>query len=136
MLIRSKLFFWQVNMAEENINSDEELEAKDNLADTNEELKTVDAGDNSGKASNFEDDAEEIIDAVYEVPVDITAVLGTSNMPISQVLKLGRGAVVELERLVGEEIELFAQENLIAKGEVVVIDDHLAVSITKIIKRL
>ena len=136
MLIRSKLFFWQVNMAEENINSDEELEAKDNLADTNEELKTVDAGDNSGKASNFEDDAEEIIDAVYEVPVDITAVLDTSNMPISQVLKLGRGAVVELERLVGEEIELFAQENLIAKGEVVVIDDHLAVSITKIIKRL
>jgi len=123
-------------MAEENINSDEELEAKDNLADTNEELKTVDAGDNPGKASNFEDDAEEIIDAVYEVPVDITAVLGTSNMPISQVLKLGRGAVVELERLVGEEIELFAQENLIAKGEVVVIDDHLAVSITKIIKRL
>ena len=123
-------------MAEENINSDEELEAKDNLADTNEELKTVDAGDNSGKASNFEDDAEEIIDAVYEVPVDITAVLGTSNMPISQVLKLGRGAVVELERLVGEEIELFALENLIAKGEVVVIDDHLAVSITKIIKRL
>ena len=123
-------------MAEENINSDEELEAKVNLADTNEELKTVDAGDNSGKASNFEDDAEEIIDAVYEVPVDITAVLGTSNMPISQVLKLGRGAVVELERLVGEEIELFAQENLIAKGEVVVIDDHLAVSITKIIKRL
>ena len=123
-------------MAEENINSDEELEAKDNLADTNEELKTVDAGDNSGKASNFEDDAEEIIDAVYEVPVDITAVLGTSNMPISQVLKLGRGAVVESERLVGEEIELFAQENLIAKGEVVVIDDHLAVSITKIIKRL
>ena len=56
-------------------------------------------------------------------------------MPISQVLKLGRGAVVELERLVGEEIELVAEENIIAKGEVVVIEDRLAVSITQIVKR-
>ena len=89
----------------------------------------------SGEKLNSDDGDPEVIGAVYGVDVDVTAVLGVSIMPISQVLKLGRGAVVELERAVGEEIELVAEENIIAKGEVVVIDDRLAVSITQIIKR-
>ena len=72
--------------------------------------------------------------AVYGISVDVIAVLGTSMMPISQILKLGRGAVVELDRLVGEEIELSAEKQIIAKGEVVVIEDRLGVSITKIMK--
>ena len=72
--------------------------------------------------------------AVYGIEVDLVAVLGTSWMPISQILKLGRGAVVELDRLVGEEIELIAEKNVIAKGEVVVIEDRLGVSITEIMK--
>jgi flagellar motor switch protein FliN/FliY len=81
-----------------------------------------------------EDDVD-TIGAVYEISVDVTAVLGTALMPISQILKLGRGAVVELDRRVGEEIELVAEENIIAKGRVVVIEDRLGVSITKIVKR-
>ena len=89
----------------------------------------------SGEALKTDDDDQEVVGAIYGISVDVTAVLGTSIMPISQVLKLGRGAVVELERLVGEEIELVAEDNVIAKGEVVVIDDRLAVSITKIVKR-
>jgi len=72
--------------------------------------------------------------AVYDISVDVIAVLGTSMMPISQILKLGRGAVVELDRLVGEEIELSAEKEVIAKGDVVVIEDRLGVSITKILK--
>ena len=72
--------------------------------------------------------------AVYGISVDVIAVLGTSMMPISQILKLGRGAVVELDRLVGEEIELSAEKQIIAKGEVVVIEVRLGVSITKIMK--
>ena len=121
-------------MAEEEINSGEVLKTQDDDADSDEALNAE--GVNSGEALKVENDPDEIIDAVYEVSIDVTAVLGTSNMPISQVLKLGRGAVVELERFVGEEIELFAEDNLIAKGEVVVIEDQLAVNITKIIKRL
>ena len=89
----------------------------------------------SNEELNSDEGGSEVIGAVYGVDVDVTAVLGVSIMPISQVLKLGRGAVVELERFVGEEIELVAEESIIAKGEVVVIDDRLAVSITKIIKR-
>lgn len=81
------------------------------------------------------EDENDIVGAVYGISVDVTAVLGTATMPISQILKLGRGAVVELDRRVGEEIELHAEENTIAKGDVVVVEDRLGVSITQIIKR-
>ena len=73
-------------------------------------------------------------EAVYEVPVEVTAVLGTATMKVSQLLKLGRGAVVQLDRMVGESIELHANNRLIARGDVVVIDDRLGVTMTEIIK--
>jgi len=55
-------------------------------------------------------------------------------MPISQILKLGRGAVVELERTVGEDIEIHANNQLVAKGEVIVVEDRLGVTISEVIK--
>ncbi len=73
-------------------------------------------------------------DAVYDVPVEVTAVLGTATMKVSQLLKLGRGAVVQLDRMVGQSIDLHANNRLIARGEVVVIDDRLGVTMTEIIK--
>ena len=74
------------------------------------------------------------VHGLYDVDVEITAVLGTASMQISQILKLGRGAVVELDRLVGEDIEINANNRLIAKGEVIVIEDRLGVTITNTIK--
>ncbi len=73
--------------------------------------------------------------AVYDVSVDLTAVLGTAMMEISQVLKLGRGAVVELERRLDEDIDLKANNQTIARGEIVVLDEKLGVTITDIVKR-
>ena len=73
--------------------------------------------------------------AVYEVQVEVSAVLGTAMMPISQILKLGRGAVVELNRKVGEPIELRANEALVGWGEIVVVDDKLGVTMTEVIKK-
>ena len=73
--------------------------------------------------------------AVYDIPVEIRAVLGTATMPISQILRLGRGAVVELERTVGEAIEITVNDRLVARGEVTVIEDRLGVTITEVIKR-
>ncbi|MCK5165678.1 MAG: flagellar motor switch protein FliN [Rhodospirillaceae bacterium] len=73
-------------------------------------------------------------EALLDVPLEVTAVLGTSYMKVSQLLKMGRGAVVQLDRSVGEDIEIRANGNLIARGEVVVVEDHLAVTMTKIIK--
>ena len=72
--------------------------------------------------------------AIYEVVVEISAVLGTSMMPISQILKLGRGAVVELDRRVGENIELKANDQLVARGEIIVLDELLGVTISEIVK--
>ena len=72
--------------------------------------------------------------AVYDVQVEITAVLGTATLQVSQLLKLGRGAVVELDRRVDEEIEIHANNRLVARGEVMVINDRLAVTMTDIIK--
>jgi flagellar motor switch protein FliN/FliY len=73
------------------------------------------------------------LEALLDVNVEITAVLGTSMMPISQILKLGRGAVVELNRNVGEDIEVHANNRIVAHGEGVVIEDRLGVNLTNIV---
>lgn len=86
------------------------------------------------KAGKAQTEAEKA-GAVYEVDVEVAAVLGTASMPISQILKLGRGAVVELNRKVGEAIELYANNRLVARGEIVVVDDRLGVTMTEIIKK-
>ena len=74
------------------------------------------------------------LEAVYDIPVQISAVLGKSTMQVSQLLKLGRGAVVELDRKVGEAIDIYVNNRLVARGEVVVVEDRLGVTMTEIIK--
>ena len=74
------------------------------------------------------------LEAVYDVPVQVSAVLGKATMEVSQLLKLGRGAVVELDRKVGEAIDIFVNNRLVARGEVVIVDDRLGVTMTEIVK--
>jgi len=74
------------------------------------------------------------LEAVYDIPVQVSAVLGKATMQVSQLLKLGRGAVVELDRKVGEAIDIYVNNRLVARGEVVVVDDKLGVTMTEIIK--
>ena len=74
------------------------------------------------------------LEAVYDIPVQISAVLGRANMQVSQLLKLGRGAVVELDRKVGEAIDIYVNNRLVARGEVVVVDERLGVTMTEIVK--
>jgi flagellar motor switch protein FliN/FliY len=74
------------------------------------------------------------LEAVYDVPVQVSAVLGKTRMEVSQLLKLGRGAVVELDRKVGEAIDIYVNNRLVARGEVVVVDERLGVTMTEIIK--
>ena len=73
-------------------------------------------------------------EALLDVEVEITVVLGTPMMPIAHVLKLGRGAVIELDRGVDEDIEVHANNRAVARGEIVVIDDRLGITMTEIIK--
>ncbi len=74
------------------------------------------------------------LDLVADIPVQVSVILGRTTMQVSQLLKLGRGAVVELDRKVGEPIDIFVNNRLVARGEVVVVEDRIGVTMTEIIK--
>ncbi|MGE0755252.1 MAG: flagellar motor switch protein FliN [Alphaproteobacteria bacterium] len=74
------------------------------------------------------------LETVYDIPVQITVVLGKTSMQVNQLLKLGRGAVLELDKKVGEPIDIFVNNRLVARGEVVVVEDKIGVTMTEVIK--
>lgn len=73
-------------------------------------------------------------EAAYDVVVELSAVLGRATIQVKNLLKLGRGAVIELDRRVNEPVDLFVNNVLVGKGEVVVVEEHLGVSITDMVK--
>jgi flagellar motor switch protein FliN/FliY len=74
------------------------------------------------------------LEQVFDVPVTVSAVLGSSEMPVGELLKLAPGTVLELDRKVGESIDILVNNRLVARGEVVLVDDRLGVTMTEIIK--
>lgn len=75
------------------------------------------------------------LEAIYDIPVTVSAVLGRTSMQVSQLLRLGRGAVVELDRKIGDPIDIMVNNRLIARGEVVMVDEaRLGVTMTEIVK--
>ncbi len=74
------------------------------------------------------------LEAVYDIPVQVSAVLGKARMKVSSLMKLGRGTVLELDRKVGEAIDIYVNNRLVARGEVVLVDQRLGVTMTEIIK--
>ncbi len=74
------------------------------------------------------------LEAVFDVNVNVSAVLGKSTMEVSQLLKLARGAVVELDRKIGEAIDIYVNDRLVARGEVVLVEDRLGITMTEIVK--
>ena len=74
------------------------------------------------------------LEAVFDVPVQVSAVLGRSRMDVGDLLNLGPGAVIELDRKVGEAIDIYVNNRLVARGEVVLVEDKLGVTMTEIIK--
>ena len=104
------------------------------MAETqNLQLNEID-GDDAGLPVEARPQNAKELEAVYDIPVQISAVLGRATMQVSQLLKLGRGAVVELDRKVGEAIDIYVNNRLVARGEVVVVDERLGVTMTEIIK--
>jgi flagellar motor switch protein FliN/FliY len=74
------------------------------------------------------------LEAVFDVPVKVSAILGRARMEVGELLKLGPGAVLELDRKVGEAIDIYVNDRLVARGEVVLVEDKLGVTMTEIIK--
>ena len=85
-------------------------------------------------AIGAQNDTNLSLEAVYDVPVNISVVLGKTSMQVNQLLKLGRGAVIELDRKVGEPIDILVNNRLIARGEIVVVEDRIGVTMTEIMK--
>ncbi len=78
--------------------------------------------------------AEVELDAIEDVPVEITVVLGETTITVDELLKMGQGAIIELDRKVGEPVELYVNERCVAKGEIVVVDNKIGITMTEIIK--
>ncbi len=73
------------------------------------------------------------LEALFDVPVKVSAVLGRARMDVGELLRLGPGAVLELDRKVGEAIDIYVNNRLVARGEVVLVEDKLGVTMTEII---
>ena len=101
------------------------------------DLNAADAPPVDDLAYNEDEQASRIaadLEAVFDVPVQVSAVLGRAKMDVGQLLKLGPGAVLELDRKVGEAIDIYVNNRLVARGEVVLVEEKLGVTMTEIIK--
>jgi flagellar motor switch protein FliN/FliY len=107
------------------------------MSETPPPLQDFGPGSMSGPAltpEDMEDKTATDLAPVFDVPVHISAVLGKASMSVAQLLKLGAGSVLELDRRVGEAIDIYVNNRLVARGEVVVVDERLGVTMTEIIK--
>lgn len=90
------------------------------------------------KFASFEDssksqgEANKNLDILMDIKLQLTVELGRTELPIRKVLELTRGSIIELEKIAGEPVELYANGKLIAHGEVVVIEDNFGLRITNI----
>ena len=101
------------------------------------DLNAADAAPVDDLAYNEDEQASRIaadLEAVFDVPVQVSAVLGRSKMDVGELLKLGPGTVLELDRKVGEAIDIYVYNRLVARVEVVLVDDKLGVTMTEVIK--
>ena len=75
------------------------------------------------------------LEAVFDVPVKVQAVLGRSRMDLAQLMRLKSGDVIDLDRRVGEPVDVFVNNRLIARGEIVLIESALGVTLTEIVRQ-
>ncbi|MGY6627707.1 MAG: flagellar motor switch protein FliN [Oceanicaulis sp.] len=113
--------------------SQDELELQDLAGSQAEPSGLTPSG---GGQSLIEDEVRTAVDLapVFDVPVNISAVLGKAHIDVNSLLKLTAGSVLELDRKVGEAIDIYVNNRLVARGEVVVVEDRLGVTMTEIIK--
>ena len=96
-------------------------------------LEEMQAEEKVPKSESGEKTADDL-EAVFDVPVRISAVLGRTKMPVSDLLEMDAGTVVELDRQVGEAIDIYVNARLVARGEIVLVEDKLGITMTEIIK--
>ena len=116
---------------------DTETEAEAGAETAGEEMKLDEfAQGDGGLPETLGDEEKSATDLapVFDVPVNISAVLGRASLSVAQLLQLGQGSVLELDRKVGEAIDIYVNNRLVARGEVVLVEEKLGVTMTEIIK--
>lgn len=108
----------------------DETDQNGGLDFTEHDQPEVDKGDEVLEEKNPAD-----LQTVFDVPVKVSAVLGRAKMKISDLMKMDRGTIVELDRKVGESIDIFVNNRLIARGEVVLVDNQLGITMTELISK-
>ena len=99
------------------------VEEKEEVVD--EEGSAETAGEESGEPAS--------LDLILDIPLAVTVELGRSKMLINDLLQLGQGSVIELTKLVGDPLEVLVNEKLVARGEVVVVNEKFGVRLTDIV---
>jgi flagellar motor switch protein FliN/FliY len=99
-----------------------------------EELESTNMVSSSTASDHEESKIAADLAPVFDVPVNISAVLGKAHLSVAELLKLGPGSILELDRKVGEAIDIYVNNRLVARGEVVVVEERLGVTMTEIIK--
>ena len=95
--------------------------------------KTIDAPDLPALSEEDAPPRRPTLESIYDVPVKVTAVLGKTRMNIADLMALGAGSIIELDRRVGEPIDLYVNDRLIARGELVMVDGVLGVTMTEVV---
>ncbi len=80
------------------------------------------------------DKTAEDLEAVFDVPVRISVVLGRARIPVAELLQMDAGTVLELDRKIGEAVDIYVNDRLVARGEIVLVEHRLGVTMTEIIK--
>ena len=101
----------------------------DEANDKIEEKNTLDASQDNGSQQNEEYD----MDLILDLPLDVSVELGKLKIPVNELLQLGRGSILELTKPVGEPLDIYVNNKLIAKGEVVILDDKFGIRVADII---
>ena len=104
------------------------------MGDDTLNLQQFDGAHQPGGPTEYEEKTAQDLAPVFDVPVQISAVIGKTSLSVSDLLKLTQGSVLELDRKVGEAIDIYVNNRLVARGEVVVVDERLGVTMTEIIK--
>jgi flagellar motor switch protein FliN len=103
-----------------------------------EDIEDIDAGDEDGMMEEGGESSgpggeTKSLDLILDIPLTVTVELGRSKMLINDLLQLGQGSVIELTKLVGEPLEVLVNQKLVARGEVVVVNEKFGVRLTDIV---
>ena len=104
-----------------------------------EDIEDIDAGEDADEVldeageSEVKGDETKSLDLILDIPLTVSVELGRSKMLINDLLQLGQGSVIELTKLVGEPLEVLVNQKLVARGEVVVVNEKFGVRLTDIV---